>query len=166
MTNTKTEYAVHLEKVLKDHEIEIKIDSKESLKEGYSHLQDIAIHYLFEMDDSTAYDNITKEQEDIIERHLIEGNQLFFSARNEVLVTPSAKEQGSYQITYFDEKGAISDVQRETLTETVTYIRSNGLVPLPKEQAEYLTFEGVQKMMQPTDRQRQQMIMKQQSLER
>lgn len=170
MTNTKTEYATHLEKVLKDHDIEIEIDSKESLKKGYSHLLDLSVYYFYEADDSTAYKDISKEQEGIIERYLQEGNQLFVSSRNEVLVTPSAKEQGSYQVTYFDEKGAVSDSQQETLAETVSYIRQNGILPLPKEQAEYLNFEGVQRMTQPTERQqmqqRQQILLKQRSMER
>uniref|UniRef100_UPI00344CFA4F hypothetical protein n=1 Tax=Carnobacterium sp. TaxID=48221 RepID=UPI00344CFA4F len=151
MTEIKIDYITHLEKVLKEHDIEFEINSVDSLREGYKHYQDIAIYYFYESDNPDHFEKYENEQKRLLHKHIEDGNQFFISNKNEVLVTPSAKNKGSYQITYFDKKGAISDSNKPDIDGTVDYLIRNAILPIDKNLAEILTTDSVQKMTQKND---------------
>ncbi len=170
MAEEKNSFINHLENFLLKHNINTNINSKEKLKDGQSSFQDLIIHYFYETDDTAIYedfDNFQDEQNAIIHKYIIEGNSLFLSGNNEVLVTPSSKNKGSYQLTYFDQTGAISDSQQESLESTLSYLKENNILPLNEEMAEFVTTEGVKKMNQPFNNiQKKQHLLRKIALER
>lgn len=163
----KTLFSRHLEEVLANNDIQVKISNKEKLFEAYSKLQELKVHSYFELNEFDKFDEIDKEQKNIVTNYLNEGNITFITRNDEVLVTPSAKEPGSYQITYFDEKGAKSDSQQENLEDTVDYLFMNNILPINKNELEYLTQDGLRNMQQPSDAEhKRQFYMQQKTLER
>jgi len=61
--------------------------------------------------------NLKKMYEDEIVDYLFNGGTTFKSMtlNQEGIVTKSSKKEGFYQFTYFDDKGAIGDIERDCL---------------------------------------------------
>lgn len=167
LDENKTEYIHQLEITLKENGFETTIDSKESMKEAYNHLQDLIVESFYEQNELDKFTEYETKQKTNLFNLLKNGHTTFLSVDNEVLVTPSAKEPGKRQITYFDRFGAKSDSQQDNLELTVTYLIENRILPIHKEWLEYLKPEGVRNMNQEnTLQQRNVQILRKQALER
>lgn len=132
------EFQNQLEEILLENHHNYKIDSKSSLKEALSKLNDISIDMYFGNGTFQQAELIENKIRNLLKQEVQKGTSCFLSIDNEVLISPSAKKNGYYQITYFDQKGPISDSQQPSLEKTVEYMSLNNIFPLKEEYVEYL----------------------------
>lgn len=167
LDENKTEYIHQLVITLKENGFKTTIDSKESMKEAYNHMQDLIVDSFYEQNEFDKFTEYEAKQKTNLSKLLKNGHTAFLSVDNEVLVTPSAKELGKHQITYFDRFGAKSDSQQDNLEMTVTYLIDNRILPINKEWLEYLKPEGVRNMNKENALQeRNVQLLRKQALER
>lgn len=114
------------------------IDSKEDYKSALSSFNDICVDLYFGKDTFTEAEAVDNRVMGWIKEELSKEESVFISGNNEVLVTPSAKKPGYYQITTFDSKGAISDSQQPNIDKVLDYMFQNNIYPFKKEYAEHI----------------------------
>lgn len=119
----------------------IEIKNKEDLLKAQEVYSNHYVNLAFSDEDILgSLEAMDKQTDDLLEKHIQSGeSSLFLSGRNEVVVSPSAKNPGKYQITFFDEKGAVSDNQRETIEEVLKELKGNHCIPLRKDFAEFVS---------------------------
>lgn len=120
--------------------INMEIKNKEDLLKAQEEYSNHYVKVAFSDEDFLeSLEAMDKQTDDLLEKHVQSGeSSLFLSGRNEVIVSPSAKNPGEYQITFFDKKGAVSDNQRETIEEVLKELKGNHCIPLRKEFAEFV----------------------------
>src|SRR5699024_5169700 len=116
------------------------IKNKKELLKARSDYSNYYVKLAFsDLDHSKTLEAMDNQIEGFLIKHIQSGeSSLFLSGNNEVIVSPSAKKPGEYQITFFDEKGALSDSQRETIEEVLEVLKESGCVPLRKEFSEFV----------------------------
>lgn len=127
--DTAKQYENYLLNVLKEDNL---IDTKQDLLELQSRFSDFDVQLAFSDEDHLeTLKQMDDKTDELLKEHLQNSaSSLFISGRNEVVVSPSAKLPGDYQITFFDEYGALSDNQRKTIEEVVRELKMNHCIPL------------------------------------
>lgn len=142
------QYSTFLENILNKFGIEITIDSKESLLEAHQRYLQLSFEQFYEHDNFEEFNRYQQLQKQMITYLVKDDHTVFLSGENEVLLTQSAKEDDKYQITFFDQRGAMSDKILDSLDGSINYLIENNIIPMKEEYVEFLSNQGVLRMTQ------------------
>ncbi|MDN6409160.1 MAG: JAB domain-containing protein [Tetragenococcus halophilus] len=137
---TSSSYENYLKDVLKKIGHEVTISNKSELLHAHNLLAGSYIDMVYDEEQGfNKIEEIDLERKSLFTRHLESRSaSLFSNGVSEVIVSPSAKKEGMYQLTYFDKYGASMDSLRSSKEECVRELQSNHLVPLRKDFAEFV----------------------------
>ena len=142
------DYSEHIMCVLNKFGISVTIDSKESLLDAKQSYLNVAFEQFYEQNKFEEFDHYLAQEKLIVSQYVKNEHKFFLSGENEVLLTKSSKDSGKYQLTFFDDKGAVSDKNLETLSDVTDYLIANNMIPANEEYAQFLSKQGVTRMTQ------------------
>lgn len=134
------EYEGNLIKILLVNGITTEITDKQSLQRAQSLYSDLYVDLAFSAKDNEQL-IVTMERQlnKSIKEYLMNNEtSLFVSANQEIIVSPSAKKPGSFQLSFFDKNGPIMDLERDTKEEVFKELKVNFCTPLRNEFAQFI----------------------------
>lgn len=138
--NSSINYEKLLVRILSEKDIKIEITDKSSLQKAQSLYSDLYVDLAFSTIDN---EHLLVDMEDRLNKSINDylmssESSLYVSANQEIIVSPSAKNKESFQLTFFDKNGAIMDVECSTKDGVFKELKDNFCIPLRNEFSEFV----------------------------